>query len=517
MISNLMRFTFFCAIFFLFLAFTSSRKFISSAREEGDTISRSKFNFERQLPPSGSSPTEGISFPRSFTAVEGVTTFRGGPYRDRPSVGALNSSPKFLKIKWSYTTKGDPKWGGGAGWTGQPLIIKWSDSVRAMMNVLPEFKSKSNFKEVILGALDGRIYFHDLETGKPSRPPIDIRNPIKGTLTVDPRGLPILYAGQGISNTGEFGVRIFSLIDQSKIFFLNGHDTFALRSWAAFDSSPLIDGQADAMFVGGENGLVYSVGLHTKLIKSPPAVSVAPQVTKYRYKLNASQLQGIESTLVGYRNVLYFCDNNGFIQCVSANDMKPIWIAHNKDDTDATLVLEEESGVPFLYTGNEVDIQGAKGFTVVKKLNGHDGSTVWESIYECRTVRGAHPVNGGMLSTPVVGKQNGKDLAVFSISRYKGMDRGLLVALKKSTGEKAWEVLLEKYAWSSPLDIYDKQGNMYIFLADSGGSVMLFDGQTGALIFKEKIGDLFEASPVAYDNLIVIPSRPRSVFCLEVQ
>jgi outer membrane protein assembly factor BamB len=97
------------------------------------------------------------------------------------------------------------------------------------------------------------------------------------------------------------------------------------------------------------------------------------------------------------------------------------------------------------------------------------------------------------------------------------MNKGLLVALKKSTGEKAWEVLLDNYAWSSPLDIYDRGGNMYIFLADSKGYVMLFDGLTGESIYKEKIAELFEASPAAFDNRIVIASRPQKIFCLEVQ
>jgi outer membrane protein assembly factor BamB len=514
---NLSRIAFFCVIAFLCLAFTIKRNSFLIVNRAVDTISRSKFKFETQFPLSGKPNAKSVVFSNSFRNVEGVSTFRGGPHRDRPSYGSLDSRPKSLKIKWSYSTGGDPKWGGGAGWTGQPCIIKWNDSVRMLMNVLPAFKSQPNFKEVILGSLDGKIYFLDLESGKPSRSAINIKNPIKGTVTVDPRGWPLLYAGQGISNNGEFGIRIFNLIDQSKAFFLNGRDPFAFRPWSAFDCAPLMDERSGNLFVGGENGLVYSIALHHTLMESKPYIKVAPESTKYRYQLNPTQYQGIESSLVGYKDRLYFCDNNGFIQCLTADNLNPVWIMQNHDDTDATLVLEEEVGIPFLYTGNEVDLQGAKGFAYVKKLNGNDGSTVWESKFECLTVRGAHPVNGGMLSTPVIGKQNGKGLAIFSISRYKGMNKGVLVALKKSNGQKAWEVLLDNYAWSSPLDIYDKQGNMYIFLADSKGFVMLFDGLTGAAIYKEKIADLFEASPAAFDNKIVIASRPRQIFCLEVQ
>lgn len=517
MITKIFQFSFFVSLVFLILSFSAKSNVGWIFLKDVDTLNRGKFKFEKEFPKSGSNSTKKISFPSLFKGVEGVSTFRGGPHRDRPSYGLLDGKPKGLKIKWSYNTGGDPKWGGGAGWTGQPLIIKWSDSVRERMNVSPQLISDANFKEVILGSLDGKIYFHDLETGKPSRPSINIQNPIKGTLSVDPRGLPILYAGQGISNNGEFGVRIFSLLDQRKIFFLNGRDSFAHRAWAAFDGSPLIDENSDVLFLGGENGLIYSMALLTHYNSSLPGLAISPEATKYRYQINKTQYQGIENSMVGYKDRLYFADNNGFIQCLSAQYLEPIWITHNYDDTDATLVLEEEGGIPFLYTGNEVDLQGAKGFTYIKKLNGNDGSTMWESKFECQTVRGPHPVNGGMLSTPVVGKENGKELAIFSLSRYGGMNKGLLVALQKSTGAIAWKVLLDNYSWSSPLDIYDKQGNMYIFLADSKGFVMLFDGMSGSIISKTKIADLFEASPVSYDNIIVIASRPRVVFGLLIE
>jgi len=514
---NLSRIAFCFAIIFIIGAFAPGAKEYSRSASAIDTISRAKFKFERQFLPSAKLLPKDFSFPDSFSDVEGVTTFRGGPYRNKPSYGVIENRPKSLIVNWSYTTGYDAKWGGGAGWTGQPCIIKWKDSVRAMMNLLPASKSNPNFKEVILGSLDGKIYFLGLDSGKPSRASINIKNPIKGTVSIDPRGWPLLYSGQGISNTGEFGVHIFSLIDQQRIYFLNGRDAFAHRAWSAFDGSPLIHAGADIMFLSGENGLVYSVQLNSQFKMNSPFVSIKPDVKKYRYQYNSVQYQGIESSLAGYKDKLYFCDNHGFIQCLSVDDLNPVWISQNIDDSDATLVLEEENGIPFLYTGNEVDLQGMKGFAHVKKLNGDDGSTVWQTKYECFTVKGAHPVNGGMLSTPVIGKQKGKDVAVFSISRYKTMNKGLLIALKKSSGEKAWEALLDNYAWSSPLDIYDKEGNMYIFLADSGGYVMLFDGANGALIFKSKIASLFEASPAAFNNKIVIASRPNQIFCLEVQ
>ena len=502
---------FLCSI----LAFSPPRHLSGRLAADVDTLARTKLSFEKQIAENSLPKLNKISFPSSFTAIEGVTTFRGGPYRDRPSFGSLNERPKSMTIKWLFSTTHDKSWGGGAGWTGQPLVVRWPDSTRNKMNLYPSAKAKSSLVEVIVGSLDGKIYFIDLETGKATRPHINIQNPIKGTLSIDPRGWPLLYAGQGISNTGEFGIRIFSLIDHKKLFFLNGRDPFAYRAWSAFDSSPLIHPESDFMFVGGENGILYGLDLHSSWKGGVPTVT--PEVNRYRYKANPNQNQGIESSLVGYKDRLFFSDNNGYIQCLSIKNFEPLWISQNPDDTDATMILEEEPSGPVLYTGNEVDLQGARGFAYVRKLNGNTGQTIWEQKFDCHTIRGSHPLNGGMLSTPVLGKQNGKELAVFCLSRYKVMSKGLLVALNKATGQKVWETSVDHYAWSSPLDIYDKQGNMYIFLADAGGDVMLYDGANGALIFKMKVVDLFEASPVAFGNKIVIPSRPRDIFCLEVQ
>jgi outer membrane protein assembly factor BamB len=452
-----------------------------------------------------------------FNAYKGISTFRGGPYRDKASVGTIARRPVSLAVKWIFQTHPKGEWGGGAGWTGQPGIVQWPDSTRAVMNLKPEFRNQPGFSEVIVGSLDGNIYFLDLETGKASRPAIDIGNPIKGSVSIDPRGYPLLYCGQGIAVKNEFGFRIFNLIDQKVLYFINGIDPFAFRGWGAFDGSALINPSNDRMYLGGENGIFYTLKLNASFRPELKTVSIHPRVLKYRYRLKNDHQQGMENSVAAYRDKIYFADNFGYIQCININTYKPEWILHNHDDTDASLVLEAEGAVPYLYTGNEVDKQGDRGSAFLKKINGLTGAISWERKFDCLTVRGDHPVNGGMLSTPVLGKMKGKDRVIFSLSRYNGMNRGLLVALNKVTGETIYEVKLNNYTWSSPVDIYDDSGNLYLFLADSKGYVMLFDGMDGSLIYQEKIADLFEASPAVFDNMIVIPSRPSKIFCLEIK
>lgn len=82
-----------------------------------------------------------------------------------------------------------------------------------------------------------------------------------------------------------------------------------------------------------------------------------------------------------------------------------VWALPALDDTDATIVVEAEDGIPYLYTGTEVDKQGSKGYAYLRKINGLTGKVVWQMKYECLSVVGGdHPVNGGVLATPVIGK-----------------------------------------------------------------------------------------------------------------
>lgn len=68
------------------------------------------------------------------------------------------------------TMAGDGYWS-GCGWTGQPLITEWPKSTRAIMAMYDWAKEQETLVEVIYATQDGRIYFYELETGKPTRDP----------------------------------------------------------------------------------------------------------------------------------------------------------------------------------------------------------------------------------------------------------------------------------------------------------------------------------------------------------
>lgn len=457
----------------------------------------------------------------NYSAVKGVTCFRGNNYRDSASYGYAEIKGKKLEIQWQVPTGGIDNWT-GVGWNGQPAIIEWPEELRSAMNIREEKKSKENLREVIYAALDGKVYFLDLEDGSPTREKLDIPGPVKGSLSVDPRGMPLLYVGQGINTVHgenvEMGYRIYSLIDQKKLFFINGLDSFAHRRWAAFDSTALIDGKTDTMLLAGENGIFYTVKLNVQYDKAENTIAVAPEAVKYRYRIAGNSYQGIESSVAVYKNLVYFADNGGWLQCIDLNQLKPVWVKDVTDDTDSTIVIEEEKeGQTALYTACEVDKQGTKGMSNIRKIDALTGQTLWEKAYECHSILGDKPVNGGALATPVVGKNSLNNMVIYNLARCGGFNKGLLAALDKSTGEEVWRMEMSNYSWSSPVAVYTEAGDGYLILCDSAGNMYLIDGTTGQVLDTVSLGANVEGSPAVFENMVVVGTRGQKIFGVKIR
>ncbi len=476
---------------------------------ENDTLT---FNFIGDL-----EQNKYILFQHEYSDIEGIVTFRGNNYRNSPSYGSSKISSKELENAWEFKTSSS-SWGGGAGWTGQPAIIRWPQDIKEKMNVSEKFKNKTDGVEVIYASLDGNIYFLDLETGEPTREKINVGNPIKGSLSIDPRGLPILYVGEGINEKGVVGFNMYSLIDGSQLFELSGSDSDAYRGWPAFDSSAIVNAETDTVVVGGENGLLYTIKLNSNYDKANNTLSIDPKISKYRYNIGNSRGRlGIENSVATYANLAYFADNNGYIQCVDMKTMKPVWLVDGSDDMDASLTIDIEDNTPFVYCGNEVDHQGSKGVSKLKKINGLTGEVVWEKEFECESLLGKKPVNGGLMATNIIGKNELQDTVVFSLARYGGFNKGLVVSLDKKTGEILWERQLDNYMWSSPVDVYDEGGKGYIVQGDSAGNMFLLDGKTGEILDTITLNGNIEASPAVFEGKIVIATRNSSIYSIKIK
>ena len=462
------------------------------------------------------------AFSLPYTEIEGVLTFRGDNYRTSPSYGTVSMEDFKVKKLWKVKAEAKGIWGGGAGWTGQPSLIKWPRDIKEIMDIDDKYKEDEEFVEVIIGSLNGKVYFIDLKTGEQTRKPIDTGSPIKGSVSIDTRGYPLLYVGQGIKEREDFGFRLYSLIDQKQLYLLDGEDEEAPRNWPNFDSSALFSRQEDTLYVGGENGLFYKLKLNTVFKPEEKTIDVNPEVSRFKYRRpdegnsDADSNYGIENSPAAWENLIFFADNGGMIKAIDT-DLNEIWTVENNDDTDATITIDIENNEPVIYTGGQVDKQGDKGIIRILKLQGKTGEILWEKTYKGYNRDGASPSNGGLLGTNIIGKGNISDLAIFSICRTPGFDDGTLVAFHKTTGEEVWKWIMPMYSWPSPVDVYDKDGKGYIIQVLRSGEVCILDGATGEVLSETSIDTYIEASPAVFNNYMVIASRNGYIYGLELE
>ena len=487
----------------------------------GSTLS----NFNRANPVS-------LFNPLGYQQVPGVLTFRGNNFRNAASFGTIGASPTKLTQMWTRPVGSLPSssWSfswTGTGWTGQPVIVQWDAEVRQLMNMVPEKKNKDKLVEVIYATMDGNIYFFDIEDGKSTRDPIKVGAPIKGTPCVDPRGYPVLYVGQGDNNKNVKGIgfRVYNLIDQSLLHFQECSDNLSYRpTWGACDSSPIFDGEADTLIYPNENGMVYTARMNTVFNKTTGQLSIDPEFTFYRYKMPNQALQGIESSMAIYDHYGYYSDNSGILHCLDLNTLKPVWSFRLEDDSDVTPVLEQRGGEVSVYTGTEVDWQkniigNYQGDAFIYKFDALTGKVIWKSSYKCWTKNAANvgdDINGGVMGTPVVGKKKIDDLVIYNFCMTTGIYSGTsLVAFNQADGKQVWEYKMNAYSWSSPVDVYDKEGNAYILLPDSAGQMHLLNGETGERLTvlelkkadgKTNAGNI-ESSCAVFGDTVVIGTR----------
>lgn len=484
--------------------------------------------------------TETIEFPPAdaYNAedIKGVLTFRGNNWRNMSSTDPVNLTEFKLTQVWDKGISSLTKGGGsgswsGCGWTGQPLIVQWPAETRKIMNLHEWAKQKENLVEVIYPTEDGNIYFLDLETGEETRDKIVMNVPFKGTGSIDPRGIPLLYCGSGDqyeNDSQKSRAYIISLINGKVLyeFGKQGTDPFARRRWYAYDSAPLIDAKTDTLIYPGENGILYTMKLNTVFDPELGSVSVNPSdIVKFRYDCNniydeidkadaTHKWQGYEGSAVAWNGFLYLSSNDGMFQCVDLNTMRVVWIANTEDDTNASPVLDVISDEEaYLYVGTSLHFNKDKNNTGLAPFFRIDAMTGEVKKYAL-TVFTVSGVSGGIQATAVVGRagSNIENLVIVPFARYGTKDAGVLVALDKETmtihDGIGWEFEMDAYAWSSPVVIYDSENRGYIIQADSKGYLYLIDAATGqqrgALRPTETV---FEASPAVFGNMLVVGCR----------
>ncbi len=462
--------------------------------------------------------------PDRYNQIPGVLTFRGNNHRTGGTYGTPTVTQEKLSVAWTKRIgeiRGEGSYWPGAGWTGQPLLVQWPRETKVAMGLADKFVNDDSFVEVIYPVFEGKIYRLDLATGEETKPPIEVGWGFKGTASIDPRGFPMLYAGQGLNDTngtyGPWRYRAFDLIQNKEVWHISGLDPAAPRhEWGAFDSSALIDAETDTLIEPAENGLIYKVKLNSVYDPAAKKVSINPQVTRLRYTAPGNVRYGVENSAVAYRNLMFAADNSGKLFGWDATSLQMLWMRDVSDDTDASLVLSEEGDGVFLYTGNEVDNRIADGgkdaITNIRKIDALTGKQVWQ--YDIPAYYTG--INGGVLSTPALGTGPSADMVFFNISRTTAPREGDMVALDKKTGGVIWRRHLGNYSWSSPTIVTTSSGKQYGILSDSDGVMHLFDPQTGQDIHTISLGKNVEATPSMFGDTLVVASYDRNIYAIKL-
>ncbi|MBR0445180.1 MAG: pyrrolo-quinoline quinone [Clostridia bacterium] len=482
-----------------------------------------------------------------YTDAEGIVTFRGNNFRNTGSYGTASVEKKNLSIAWTVET-GEIMRGTSANysgfwtgslWCGQPLAVKWPESTKRIMNMYDSAKNDPGLVEVIYATASGKIHFLNLYTGEPTRDPISLNMPFKGAGALDPRGYPLLYLGSGdmYDDYPDMQTRamVVSLIDGTVLYeFGKAYDPFAIRKWHAYDSSPLVSAETDTLIYPGENGIIYTIHLNTVYDEQAGTISVHPdEVAKYRYNTSRSSANsaesdkywlGFESSVTAWGEYMYLASNDGFVHCININTLKPVWIQDIGDDSNSSLVLEEDepNRTAYLYAAQTVHFtQGTDdiGYAPVYKLDAVTGEILWKNERKVHTNSSAR---GGVQATAVLGQGNMSDLIVipyektYTESDPENAGLGYTVAINKHTGETVWEKKTN-FAWSSPVAVYDEAGNGYIIQPDSHGDIYLFNGLTGEryCILDTKSKN-YEATGIAYGNMFVIGNKDHKILGIRI-
>jgi len=417
---------------------------------------------------------------------QGITMFRGNPSRTWYGDSALPVDPKVL---WRYpdtpmcadsTDQGVTKKWCGTGWTGQPVVYVHDD-----------------ITEIIFGAYDKHVHFVDAETGRATRPPFETGDIIKGSVTLDPDGFPLIYFGSRDNK-----LRIVSLQDNlpKELWSLNADDLPGIWN-DDWDSNPVIID--DMMYTGGENGWFFAIQLNRKkdalgnITVDPHIVFTTPSYNDDLIKKVDRNL-GIENSVAVHSGNVYFANSGGRVMGFSITDIQtgtaePVFDYWVGDDTDATIVIDAQG---FLYVAIQEQRLNdrSKEIGQLVKLDPQKKNPLIWNIHIPSTQTG---IMGGVWATP----------ALYKNYIYVPTNPGELLVVDTDTGDIVWRDTIGWHAWSSPMI-----SNEELLVATCTGSLRKYslnNPRTPDLKYAYQIpgGNCIESTPALWDSMLYIGSR----------
>lgn len=424
---------------------------------------------------------------RPWGEVEGLTMFRGNPTRSWYGTGPVPSNPRTL---WSYPDSGgmcgSSSVGGetttwcGSGWTGQPVVWERPDGVT----------------EVIFGAYDKAVHFIDGATGEPTRPSFPTGDIIKGSVSLDPDGFPIVYTGSRDNKLRAIA------IDRDRPTELWSLDANVVNGiWNDdWDGNPVI--VDDILYEGGENSWFFAIALN-RGYGADGLVTVDPQllvsVPGYDQALidRVGRNVSIESSVAVYEQRAYFVNSGGRVVGLDVSNVAggeaPIvfdyWVG---DDADATIVIDAE-GMLYVSVEDERKTERAAELGQLVKLDPYTEGDPF--LWGVAAPGGAG--DGGFWATPALG-----DGVIYNTSHI-----GRLFAIDTETGEVVWEDdEIAHHSWSSPVIVDGR-----LIAATCGGEIRAYsltDPRAPRLEWVHQLSEsCIESTPAVWNGRLYVGSR----------
>ncbi|MGH3440642.1 MAG: PQQ-binding-like beta-propeller repeat protein [Nitriliruptorales bacterium] len=418
--------------------------------------------------------------PMCTTEVIGHETVTVTPSPAEPSPSP-SGSPSGSPAPYETTRPITKQWC-GSGWTGQPVVWERPDGVT----------------EVIFGAYDGAIHFLDAATGQATRPPFQTGDIIKGSVTLDPDGFPLLYAG-----SRDDRLRIIALDREAptELWALEPHPQ---RVWNNdWDGNPVVvDG---LLLEGGEDSWFYAVELNRGR-DADGRVQVEPQVllrfpgwTDALFGAVGDRNVSIESSVAVYEGRVYFANSGGRVVGLDLTELRrtgeaPVvfdyWVG---DDIDATIVVDRD-GMLYVAVEYERQLPRAREVGQLVKLDPYreGDARVWG--VDVPPLRDDD--DGGLWATP----------ALHDGIVYVTTHPGELLAVDTETGEVVYREDIGHHEWSSPVVVDD---TLLIGLCETSGlrAYDVRDPRQPRELWTVRAGGCIESTPAVWGGRIHVGSR----------
>ncbi len=428
---------------------------------------------------------------RPWGTTVGVTMFRGNPTRSFYGTGPVPETPT---VAWRYPDEqmcssssegGESRIWCGMGWTGQPALWERPDGVT----------------ELIFGAYDAAVHFVDAETGQDLRPEFQTGDIIKGSVTLDPDGFPLLYFG---SRDNKLRILALDREEPTEIWSMDASEVNGIWN-DDWDSNPAI--VDDVMYEGGENGWIFAVQLNRsydgegKVVVDPVKLVQQPG---YNDELlsNSGRNVSIESSVLVFDERLYFTNSGGRIVGMDVSDVRNgeapiVFDYYAGGDIDATMVADEE-GMLYVSIEHEPSQMGstesARNLEVgqLVKLDPYtDGDPL---VWGLDLTSGSS--DAGSWATP----------ALYEDVVYVNTHQGSLIAVDGANGELLWQDEVGFHSWSSPA-IVDGQ----LVTGTCNGDVRAYtleDPRSPTQLWSLNLGGAcLESTPVVWKGSVYIGSR----------